>query len=159
MRAAKDKEAWYSGSITPCNFGETEEKQVNLVEIEKNKNSGNCTVNVRHIPLKSVKKLIRIEVKSYDEAYEKLAHCSDYAEILYDCPQPVTPAKMNALRALPAFVKFTPCFTAEGEGEQKKKLMTDEQLFEAFFVRKKGESPDDEDRELFRRAVNKEELL
>ena len=44
-------------------------------------------------------------------------------------------------------------------GEQKKKLMTDEQLFEAFFVRKKGESPDDEDRELFRRAVNKEELL
>ena len=67
---------------------------------------------------------------------------------------------MNALRACPAFVKFTPCFTAEGEeGEQKKKLMTDEQLFEAFFIRKKGESPDDEDRELFRRAVNKEELL
>lgn len=160
MRAAKDKEAWYSGSITPCNFGETEEKQVNLVEIKKDKNSGNSTVNVRHIPLKSVKKLIRIEVKSYDEAYEKLANCSDYAEILYDCPEPVTPAKMNALRALPAFVKFTPCFTAEGEeGEQKKKLMTDEQLFEAFFVRKKGESPDDEDRELFRRAVNKEELL
>lgn len=160
MRAAKDEEAWYSGSITPCNFGETEEKKVNLVEIEKDKNSGSSTVTVRQIPLKSVKKLIRIEVKSYDEAYEKLAECGDYAEILYDCPEPVTPAKMNALRALPAFVKFTPCFTAEGEeGEQKKKLMTDEQLFEAFFMRKKGKSPDERDRELFRRAVNKEELL
>lgn len=37
--------------------------------------------------------------------------------------------------------------------------MTDEQLFEAFFMRKKGKSPDERDRELFRRAVNKEELL
>lgn len=95
-------------------------------------------MTVRQIPLKSVKKLIRIEAKSYDEAYEKMAECGDYAEILYDCPEPVTPAKMNALRALPAFVKFTPCFTAEGEeGEQKKKLMTDEQLFEAFLCVKK----------------------
>lgn len=160
MRAAKDKEAWYSGSITPCNFGETETKHVNLVEIKKDENSGDSTVNVRQIPLINVKKLIKIEAKSYDEAYEKLSVCRDYAEIMYDCPEPVTPAKMNALRAFDAFVKFTPCFSADGEDvNQKKKLMTDEQLFESFFMRKKGKSPDDEDRELFRRAVNKEDLL
>ena len=122
-----------------------------------------CTLNKlkkQAVKLKSVKKLIRIEAKSYDEAKEKLCSCDGYAEIMYDCPTPLTSLQINALRSCPSFVKFTPCFNALSEqSDEKRKLMTDEQLFEAFFERKKGRLPDDDEKEAFFKAVRKEELL
>ncbi|MGN1094066.1 MAG: exonuclease SbcCD subunit D, partial [Candidatus Neoclostridium sp.] len=181
MRAAKGVAAWYSGSLTPCSFTETDDRFVNLIEIsaaDEYKNSpaqaegdgrdkilevrsnGKKSVTVRKIRLESVKKLIRIEAKNYDEAKEKLCSCDGYAEIMYDCPTPLTSLQINALRSCPAFVKFTPCFNALSEQSgEKRKLMTDEQLFEAFFERKKGRLPDDDEKEAFFKAVRKEELL
>ena len=181
MRAAKGAAAWYSGSLTPCSFTETDDRFVNLIEIKaagesensaaeeegdgrdkilEVRNNGDKSVTVRKIRLESVKKLIRIEAKSYDEAKEKLCSCDGYAEIMYDCPTPLTSLQINALRSCPSFVKFTPCFNALSEqSDEKRKLMTDEQLFEAFFERKKGRLPDDDEKEAFFKAVRKEELL
>lgn len=159
LRISRAPETWYPGSLVPCSFAETGSRCVNIVEIEKTEN-GEKSVAVRSITLEDVKDLVKIRAKDYDEAYEKLSACDCYAEIEYDCPTPLTPAKMNALRALPAFVKFTPCFVSDESGSRsERKLMTDEQLFEAFFERKKGRKPDPDEQELFIKAVGKEDIL
>lgn len=153
VKAAKNMPAYYSGSITPCNFAETEQKSVNLVSFGK-------SVEINVIPLKSIKKLVRIEASDYCAAYEKLAACSDYAEILYDSTEPLTPKNLAELRALPAFVKFTPC-AARATGERAaRRIMTDEELFTAFYKHNRnGETPSDEDVELFLKALKGESLI
>ena len=153
LKVRSSPPAYYSGSIIPCNFTETEARCVKVAEFSHD------AVTIRDIELKSVKKLVRIAVKSYAEAYEKLSACEHYAEVLYDSPEPVTPAEMTALRALPAFVKFTPCYVRGEEKSEGRKLMTDEQLFEAFYSARRGSGPDDDERELFRKAVAGEEIL
>ena len=153
LKVRSSPPAYYSGSLIPCNFTETEARCVKVAEFSHD------AVTIRDIELKSVKKLVRIAVKSYAEAYEKLSACEHYAEVLYDSPEPVTPAEMTALRALPAFVKFTPCYVRGEEKSEGRKLMTDEQLFEAFYSARRGSGPDDDERELFRKAVAGEEIL
>lgn len=152
MRAAKSLPAYYSGSIVPCNFAETEEKSVNAVTFGK-------TVEVETIPLKSVKKLVRIYASDFDSAYARLSECNDYAELMYESAEPLTPRDVGALRALPAFVKLTPVYSHETRERAERKIMTDRQLFEAFYKRKKGELPDEETVALFLKALGGEELL
>lgn len=152
MKAAKNLPAYYSGSIVPCNFAETEEKSVNAVTFGK-------SPEVRIIPLRSVKKLVKIYASDYESAYARLSECSDYAELMYDSAEPLTPRDVGALRALPSFVKLTPVYSRETGERAERKIMTDRQLFEAFYKRKKGESPDEETVSLFLKALRGEELL
>lgn len=152
-KVSSEPYACYSGSIIPCNFGETEDKFVNMISIDN-------TVTVRQIMLKNYKKLIQITATTFDEAYEKLLDCRDYAEILYSGTAPVTASDMGKLRSLEAFVKFTPvAFSGEEKRSAGRKIMTDEQLFSAFYEKKKGEKPDEGLVDLFMKAVRREELI
>ena len=65
---------------------------------------------------------------------------------------------MAALRSMPAFVKFTPCFVRSEEKSRGRKLMNDDQLFDAFYKSRYGSAPDDEEKLMFYKAVNGEEL-
>lgn len=154
MRVCSAPPAYYSGSLVPCNFTETQERCVKLVSF----GDGGELLEVRDIALKKVKRLVKIPVANYKEAYDKLSECGDYAEIMYDCPDAVEPSAMAALRAMPAFVKFTPCFVRSEEKSRGRKLMNDDQLFDAFYKSRYGSAPDDEEKLMFYKAVNGEEL-
>ncbi len=152
MTISASRHAYYSGSIIPCNFEETEQKSVNSVTIGE-------TTEVRAIPLNNYKKLIKIEARDYDEAFEKLSACDQYAEILYDSIVPLNTSQMGKLRACPAFLKFTPCAVREERSRAERKFMSDEALFRLFYEQKRGKSPDETSVELFMKAVRGEEIL
>ena len=115
-------------------------------------------VEVKKVPLHDYKKLVRIEVKSYEEAVEKLTACQDKAEIIYRSNQPVNGLQLSALRAIPSFVKFSPRPERESVERAKRKLLSDDALFKNFYESRRAKQPDDEQVDWFLRALKGEEL-
>ena len=113
---------------------------------------------VETIALTEYKKLVRIEVTTFDEAVEKLNACEDKAEIIYKSNQPVNGLQMNALRAIPSFVKFSPRPERESADRAARKLLTDDALFKSFYQEKRAKEADDDTVDLFMRALKGEEL-
>lgn len=152
MTVSSSLHVYYSGSIIPCNFEETEQKSVNLVTVEN-------STEVRVIPLKNYKRLLRIEAHDFDEALEKLSACDQFAEILYDSVTPLNTSQMGKLRACPSFLKFTPCAVREEKKRSERKFMSDDMLFKTFYEQKRGKNPDETSVELFMKAVRGEDIL
>lgn len=134
---------YYSGSLLPYSFDEADsEKCVLLLKTE-----GTQIKEVKALPLKSGKKLVRLEANGVENALALLpryANC--YIELTLNLTSPLTTAETQALResntGLVSLIARVPSQETESETVRRSALSTGE-LFTQFYLSLYGCEPED----------------
>lgn len=140
---------YYSGSIMQYAFDETGlEKSVVVFRLGREGVS-----DLRQVPLRSGKRLIRLQASDADSAAELLKQYEDcYIELTLLLREPLTSAQVRAMKAANAgLVSIIPQVSAgayEFTARSKKNLSASE-LFTEFYKAQFSEEPSDELKELF----------
>lgn len=127
MTVSKSRNIEYAGSLLNYHFGDATNKSAILVDT--------ATGLYERIPIAGGKPLVRVTAATFDEAMDKLAAVTGYAELIYS-GEPLKPSETAAL-------KDTPCVSVRveiGRTEKvtRRRVMSDRELFEEFYRARYG---------------------
>mgnify|MGYP001637818306 CR=1 FL=1 len=150
---SKSRNVYYSGAILEYAFDEAGwEKSVNVFEI-----NGGKTENIRQIPLRSGKKLMRLEAKGYDNARELLEkYRGYYTELTLLLSDPLTDLQIKTLKGENPDL-LTLAFLFEGSIEREtvsRKHLSDGELFAGYYETLYGKKPPEELAALFEEVLH-----
>ena len=138
---------YYSGSLLQYSFDEANtEKSANLLTVH------GSDIDVRSIPLKSGKKLVRLQCTGVEEALRLLpAYPDNFIELTLKLTAPLTSAETEALRNANAGLVslITQVDTGETAKFVSRSAMKPAELFREYYKSQFGEAPPDELKEAF----------
>ncbi len=143
---SKSKNAYYSGSLLKYHFDENDDKEFIIYD--------SADKSVRHCPIKSGKKLVRLQAMNFAQADELLQNVEDcYAELIYESSTPLKPSEAEKLRSHDCLVKLTVINKAVKREVLRRRQQTDEELFVSYYKAVRGEEPGEETIKLFLEAL------
>lgn len=153
MRRKDNLPIAYAGSLMQYSFGDkTPEKQTMLVEI-----GGSGNVNLKSLPLRPPRKLLRWQVSSLEEARQTLnSYAQDFIELLWTGRSALSPSQQETLRQLHDRFRIVPVgenarqalIEIDSFAGQDLRLMLPE-WFREYYYREKNTDPSDFIMELF----------
>lgn len=139
---------YYCGSPYQVNVTEDENKFVNIVQLSPGKK---CVV--KKVKLNSRKKIAVVEIKSFEDAKEKLKGKEDYLISLKVSAQALSAAQIKEIKnSYPNIFAFNIVPNIKRTIDVTKRNMTEKQVFEAF-CKEKGEKPDEKLTKLFQEII------
>ncbi len=144
---------YYSGSPLQYSFDEaTNEKTVKIFDLTQN-----GVENLRELPLKSGKKLVRLQASGAEEGATLLATYPDcLVELTLHLSEPLTSADSTMLAAHANLVSLlTEVQTQNEMSFESRKGLSDEKLFTEFYRSQYGEAPKEELTQLFLSVLQK----
>lgn len=139
-------ECYYSGSPLQYAFDEKPDKSVKVFDLTKDGLSG-----LKDVPLKSGKRLVRLETDSAENALKLLDEYPDaLVELKLILSEPLVAADAAALAAKENLVSLlSELSVQDGLEFSSRKGLTDEELFEAYYKSNYGTEPSSELKTLF----------
>lgn len=141
---------YYSGSPLQYAFDEAADKGVKVFDL-----TANGVENLRDVPLKSGKRLVRLEALSVEEGIALLAqHPNSLAELTLHLTSPLTIAEATALSAAGNLASLITQVRAETDyTPSSRKHFSATELFEEFYRSQYGEEANERLKELFLEAL------
>ncbi len=136
--------AYYSGAITNLTIGE-KNLGVTVFETEQGK-----IISKEHIKLKNIARYEKVSVSSIEEAEEKLVEFddSDIVELEIVQSEPLSASSLKTLRKNFACISNVSLVKTAGDRNaiqaQKRKFLSDEELFKQFYLAVRGSEPSEE---------------
>ena len=142
---------YYSGSPLQYSFDETPDKGVKIFEL-----SVGGVKNLKDLPLKSGKKLLRLEAEKVDDAERLLqAYPHNLIELKLILSAPLTSSDAARLTANENLVSLLTEVRTESEIEfQSRKGLSDAELFDAYYKANYNAEPKEELKTLFLSTLN-----
>jgi hypothetical protein len=139
-------ECYYSGSPLQYAFDEKPDKSVKVFDLTKDGLSG-----LKDVPLKSGKRLVRLETDSAENALTLLDEYPDaLVELKLILSEPLVAADAAALAAKENLASLlSELSVQDGLEFSSRKGLTDEELFEAYYKSNYGTEPSSELKTLF----------
>lgn len=134
MTVSKSKNAYYSGSIMPYSFDDNSEKRVIVLD------SDGDNYSVESVPLSGYRKCERVQADSFEKIEEILDTNPNLIEIRYTGQEALLPSDFASLRRRENFAKIV-VERKEVKERKVRKEMSAQEIFEAFYEKKKGVKP------------------
>ena len=142
---------YYCGSPLQYSFDESSEKGVKIFDLNER-----GVENLRDVPLRKGKKLVRLEADSVALAAELLKNYPDsLVEMTLHLNAPLTSGEASELSKYKNLVSLLTDVHAEGDFVfESRKGFGHEKLFEEFYRSQYGTAPDEELKQLFLSVMN-----
>ncbi len=142
---------YYSGSPLQYSFDESADKGVKVFDL-----TANGVENLKDVPIKSGKKLIRLEAENVEDALHLLTqYPENLVEMRLILSSPLTSADTQALSANENLVSLLATVHAEEELQlETRKGLSDEALFTSFYRSAYGAEPKENLKTLFLSTLN-----
>ncbi len=161
MTVSKTRNIIYGGSILSYSFDDLTEKSVVIVEFSRAAN-GEKTTDVRRVPLKTGRRLIKVKAESFSSALAALKdNAEKYVHLVYKGAEPLTLGEMNELKKESSFCSFKNAATSIKRETAVRKDRPIKEQFEDFykFVKKTDAAPPEDMTEMFIKVLNDEEIV
>lgn len=134
MTISKSKNAYYSGSIMPYSFDDNSDKRVIILD------SDGVNYAVESVELSGYRKCERVQAETFEQIEEILDSNPNLIEVRYTGQEALLPSDFASLRRRENFAKIV-VERKEVKERKVRKEMSAEEIFEAFYEKRKGVKP------------------